>query len=120
MFKITKEFSFSASHQLNGLSEGHPCSRVHGHNYKVKVELKSWQLNDQQMVQDYGELKPIRDWIDSTLDHRHLNDVILGNPTAEEIAKFIFWSFAGSFPLLSAVEVSETDKTWARYESTDN
>jgi len=123
MFTITKEFEFSASHQLNELEEGHPCSRVHGHNYKVKVELKSNELNHKGMVQDYRELKPIKDWINSNLDHQHLNDIIPGpgNPTAENIAKWIYYRWNSrkcgpQFPLLSAVEVSETDKTNARYE----
>jgi 6-pyruvoyltetrahydropterin/6-carboxytetrahydropterin synthase len=116
MFKITKEFSFCASHQLNGLREGHPCSRVHGHNYKVKVELKSNNLDKTGMVQDYGELKPIKNWVDEKLDHRHLNEVIPGNPTAENIARWICFQWKPHFPMLSAVEVSETDKTWARYE----
>jgi len=116
MFTITKEFSFSAAHQLTQLSEGHPCSRVHGHNYKVKVELKSNDLDKQGMVQDYGELKPIKDWIDQTLDHKNLNNIVPRDPTAENIAIWIYSLWKSSFPLLSAVEVSETDKTWARYE----
>jgi 6-pyruvoyltetrahydropterin/6-carboxytetrahydropterin synthase len=118
MFKITKEFSFCAAHQLNELGEGHPCSRVHGHNYKVKVELKSNDLDSAGMVQDYGELKEIGNWIDEFLDHRNLNNVIPGNPTAENIAKWIFYKWKHIYPLLSAVDVSETDKTWARYEHT--
>lgn len=39
MFRITKEFHFSASHQLTGLPEDHQCARLHGHNYIVEVEL---------------------------------------------------------------------------------
>ncbi len=33
MFTITKEFHFSASHQLSHLPEDHQCARLHGHNY---------------------------------------------------------------------------------------
>jgi 6-pyruvoyltetrahydropterin/6-carboxytetrahydropterin synthase len=116
MFIITKEFSFCAAHQLNELRDGHPCSRVHGHNYKVKVELKSNDLDSAGMVQDYGDLKPIKDWIDERLDHQNLNDVVLGNPTAENIARWLYHELRPKYPLLSAVEVSETDKTNARYE----
>lgn len=121
MYTISKEFMFSASHQLKGLPEGHPCSRVHGHNYTVKIELKSKTLDERGFVLDYGELRPIKDWIDSNLDHRHLNDVMgVLNPTAENIATFIYYTFKRDFPLLFAVEVSETPKTNARYEQTDN
>jgi 6-pyruvoyltetrahydropterin/6-carboxytetrahydropterin synthase len=117
MYTITKEFHFSASHQLNGLRDEHPCSRVHGHNYVIKVELQApFLTEDTLFVQDYGELKSIKDWIDDKLDHRHLNDVIPGNPTAENIAYFIFHQWKRQYPLLSAIEVSETPKTNARYE----
>ncbi|MFI6697695.1 6-pyruvoyl trahydropterin synthase family protein [Streptomyces sp. NPDC050509] len=38
---ISKEFHFSASHQLDGLPEDHPCGRLHGHNYVVALELSA-------------------------------------------------------------------------------
>ena len=55
MNTISKEFHFSASHQLHGLKEGHPCGRFHGHNYIVKIFL-SGEPNKDGFVQDYGEL----------------------------------------------------------------
>ena len=116
MFKITKKFYFEAGHMLTGLTEGHPCMRVHGHSYTVKVILKSEGLNKDGFVQDYGELKPIREWIDSTLDHQNLNDIIPGQTSAENIAKHIFHKFKPQFPFLNAVGVQETKKTWAYYK----
>jgi 6-pyruvoyltetrahydropterin/6-carboxytetrahydropterin synthase len=53
--------------------------------------------------------------IDETLDHRHLNDVFLCNPTAENIAKELFKTFRVQFPQLTAIEVSETPKTNCKY-----
>lgn len=116
MFVITKEFHFSASHVLTGLRDGHPCGRMHGHNYIVKVELSSVSLNKDSFVQDYNDLSPIKDYIDSQLDHSHLNDIIPGQPSAENIAKHLYWKFKYHFPFLRAVEVSETPKTNCRYE----
>jgi len=52
MFKITKEFTFSASHQLFGLTKDHPCARLHGHNYVVEIELSSKELNSHGFVRD--------------------------------------------------------------------
>ena len=45
MYRITKEFHFSASHQLSHLPDDHQCARLHGHNYIVVVELASASLN---------------------------------------------------------------------------
>ena len=68
MYKIRKEFNFSAGHHLEGLPKGHPCGREHGHNYIVTVELITIELDSTGFVQDYGELKPIKEWIDTHLD----------------------------------------------------
>lgn len=116
MYTISKEFHFSASHQLKGLPDVHPCSHMHGHNYVVTVELQSDKLNDVGFVVDYRELDGIKQWIDNTLDHKHLNDVLPFNPTAENMAKHFFTIFKQLQPCVSAVVVSETQKTSARYE----
>lgn len=118
-FRISKEFHFSASHQLFGLPPEHQCARLHGHNYVIIVELKSDSLNEVGFVQDYGELKPIKDYIDKELDHRHLNNIFDFNPTAELMAQFLFKKFKAIFPSLVAVTVKETPKTTARYAAED-
>ncbi len=116
MFTIKKEFSFSASHQLEGLPPDHPCSRLHGHNYKIIVQLSSETLDETGFVKDYRELGIIKTFIDSELDHRHLNDVFPVNPTAENLAKHLYGYIKLKFNQLKSVTVKETDKTEARYE----
>ena len=116
MYKVSKQFTFSASHILDRLCEGHPCARVHGHNYIVTIHLRAEKLNEFGFVCDYKELDFIKEFIDSHLDHRHLNDVIPHHPTSENIASYLFEIFAEKLPELYAVEVSETPKTSAIYE----
>lgn len=118
MFQISKRFEFSASHQLMGLPDDHPCSRLHGHNYIVEIVLESSELNTVGFVRDYREMAIVKDFIDRNLDHRHLNDVINFQTSAENIAKFLYHQFAIHIPELVAVRVSETPKTWAEYRST--
>lgn len=119
MYQISKEFNFSASHQLVGLCDGHPCGRLHGHNYKVNVVLRSDELNEVGFVFDFGDLSPINRWINETLDHRHLNDVMPTSPTSENLAKFIFNKCGELLPGVPVFEVgvSETPKTWAVYRA---
>jgi 6-pyruvoyltetrahydropterin/6-carboxytetrahydropterin synthase len=116
MYIISKEFHFSASHVLNGLPDIHPCSRLHGHNYIITVFLKSEHLNSNGFVKDYRELDIIKKYIDEVLDHRHLNDQIPANPTAENIAKHIYNMARSYCPEVYKVSVSETPKTNATYE----
>jgi 6-pyruvoyltetrahydropterin/6-carboxytetrahydropterin synthase len=117
MYKISKQFSFSAAHSLYGLPDDHPCSRLHGHNYVVTIHLCSERLNPQGFVRDYNELKIVKQFIDNKLDHRNLNDILAPlNSSAENIAKYIYDEFINQLPELYAVEVSETPKTSAIYE----
>jgi len=116
MYRITKEFHFSASHQLSGLPADHQCARMHGHNYIVMVELSAVELNDYGFVRDYTELRPLKHYIDEEIDHRHLNDVFDHDlVTAEYMAKHFFDWCKGRWPETTAVKVSETPKTWAEY-----
>jgi 6-pyruvoyltetrahydropterin/6-carboxytetrahydropterin synthase len=116
-FLITKRFEFSASHQLEGLEPGHQCSRMHGHNYVVELELgaNDGELTSSGFVRDYGELSPFKEWLDQTCDHRNLNDVIEPNPTAENLAAWLYHVWQVEIPELTCVRVSETPKTWAEY-----
>lgn len=121
MYSIMKEFSFSGSHQLIGLPEDHPCSRLHGHNWRVRVEL-SEQPDNIGFVRDYRDLDTFKRYIDEEIDHRHLNEVIpappngsLNNTTAEHLAYYFYQWCRARWPEVVSVSVSETPKTWARY-----
>lgn len=118
MLTIRKRFAFSASHQLSHLPPEHPCARLHGHNYEVEFVLCASAPNEQTgFVQDYRELDIVKQYLDDRLDHRHLNDVFGDSrkTTAEALATTLFERFKSSIPLLVAVAVSETPKTWAEY-----
>lgn len=121
-YTISKEFAFSASHRLEGLPDDHQCARLHGHNYVVKVALTSDTLDATGFVLDYGLLSPVKGLIDGLLDHQHLNDVLppeVGNPTAENMARWLAKEVRHHVPLPPGVQVavaiSETPKTWATY-----
>lgn len=116
-YEIEKQFHFSSSHVLEGLPETHPCGRLHGHNYIAVFVLGSDVLNDVGFVVDYRELDRIKHYIDNNLDHRHLNDIFSFNPTAENIAKFLYDKTKYDIGMKEIIEVriSETPKTWASY-----
>ncbi len=116
MYRITKEFHFSASHQLSHLPADHQCARLHGHNYIVVVELAAAELDADGFVRDYSDLSILKRYIDDTLDHRHLNDVFGHEKvTSEFLARHFFEWCRERFPEISSVRVSETPKTWAEY-----
>lgn len=116
MYQIKKAYAFSASHQLRGLPDDHQCARLHGHNYIVEVVLEDKEVDRVGFVKDYGDLKPIKEWLDINFDHRHLNNYFEDvNPTSEIFAKHIYDYWKRDYPQLVAVRVSETPTSWAEY-----
>jgi len=119
MFSISKEFHFSAGHHIEGLPEDHPCSRPHGHNYVVTLVLSSDMLDDIGMVVDYGELNDFKRWLDATVDHRVLNDVLMPDyPTTAEFLAYFFYENCKQWEwgdFVTSVLVKETEKTSAIY-----
>lgn len=116
VYQIEKRFAFSASHQLITLPPDHQCSRLHGHNYAVIVTLESHDLNEHGFVVDYGDLAPFAQLLKEKYDHRHLNDLMVTPPTAENLARLFWYWCVGRWPQVIAVSVSETENTWARYQ----
>ncbi len=115
MFTISKQFHFCASHIIEGLPEGHPCGRLHGHNYIAEIILESDRLDQTGFVIDYNALKSFGAMIDNELDHHHLNDVLPGSTSAESIAYYLYQRAKVIWKEVVAIRISETPKTWAEY-----
>lgn len=123
MYQIRKSFTFEAAHQLRGLPERHKCGRMHGHSYSATLVLESESLDERGFVRDYGDISATaKTMIDHLLDHRTLNEVgerqniaELIQPTAENIARYLYTMFEDAWPELVAVHVAETRGTRAAF-----
>jgi 6-pyruvoyltetrahydropterin/6-carboxytetrahydropterin synthase len=115
VYRISKQFQFSASHILEGLPDEHPCSRLHGHNYSVELVLESETLSDVGFIVDYNELKEFDDLLRERYDHRHLNDVVSFQPSAELLARHFYLMAKERWPQLVRTRLSETGTTLAEY-----
>lgn len=120
MYRIGKRFTFDAAHHLPGLPAGHKCARVHGHSYTAEFVLAAGQLTPPGFVTDFGDLAPVRKYIDTTLDHHDLNEVLGAEPTCEAIAEHLASWFgdhiAETIPgRLETVRVWETATSWAEF-----
>jgi 6-pyruvoyltetrahydropterin/6-carboxytetrahydropterin synthase len=89
MIELTQEFGFDAAHYLG---QGAPDnSRLHGHSFYAEVTLRGDPDPKTGWLRDLGEVKAALEDIRGALDHRLLNDIEgLGNPTLENLARFIF------------------------------
>jgi len=103
--RLEVEFTFAAAHRLPRY-EG-PCFRLHGHNYKFFVALEGEVDPRSGMIADFGAVKQtVQEQVLSRADHRNLNDV-LDNPTAENIARWIWEALEGRLPGLAEVRLFE-------------
>jgi 6-pyruvoyltetrahydropterin/6-carboxytetrahydropterin synthase len=116
-FIVSKTFTFPASHQLSGLWEGHPCGRLHGHTYQVWLDLAAERLDGSGFAFDFHKLDPFQRYIELRFDHRHLNEMLAGNPTAERIAEHLYAAAERMFDQpVHAVTVWQDATCSARYQ----
>ena len=120
MYKISIETQISAAHLLRDY-EG-PCSRLHGHNWKILVVVMSNTLDKHGIAIDFLDLKNLTWEVVGKFDHNNFNiippfDKI--NPTAENIVKYFFEEIEKLLPSnasLKSIRLWETEKYAVEYE----
>ena len=108
MITCTRRVEFDAAHRV--MEHESKCKMLHGHRYVLEATFVAKDLDKLGRVIDFGVIrKELGDWIDENFDHNTIlsvDDKILGekisesikqkifylpyNPTAENIAKFLF------------------------------
>jgi len=111
---------FAAAHTLRDYPGA--CSRMHGHNWKVEVEVMAEQLDDIGMVLDFKHIRRTTHAVIERYDHQYLNEIApfdTLNPTAENIAATIHKAVAAQLNdgriSVHATTIWETDRACARY-----
>jgi len=114
--QLSRSFTFEAAHALPTFPEGHKCRRLHGHSFRVEVRVEGEVDQQRGYLIDYGDIKAACEPVRARLDHYYLNEIEgLENPTAENLARWIWERLKPGLPLLSAVCVHETCTTGCEY-----
>lgn len=137
--KIKRIETFSAAHRLHAseltdeenLELFSKCNTLHGHNYKVEVEVKGEIDRRTGMVMNISDLKKLIADVLVGLDHQNLNEIDYfksGNivTTAENIVCFLYNQLnakikelnrnLGLDVQLSSVVLHETDKNVVKFK----
>lgn len=86
---LSKTFEFDAAHSLYDYIG--KCKNLHGHTWKVEIRIITSELLEKLsdtfngILLDFSEISKIKE----TFDHKHLNEVININPTAENLVSII-------------------------------
>lgn len=135
MYILKKSFTFDAAHRL--ANHKGKCRNIHGHTYKVVVTLIGPELNDSDMLIDFGDISNlVRQYLDDHYDHALILDIdedklikallpfklklltVPGAPTAENMSKWLYEHFHPIFSncgLGLSIEVWETPTSSAEY-----
>lgn len=118
--KISQVFKFEAAHRLPNVPHTHRCHRTHGHSYRVEVVLNGPVDPHTGFVMDFFNVEEAFGVLLEKLDHHCLNEVPgLENPTAENIAIWIWQHAKPRLAQLSSVRVYETTDCWAEFDGPD-
>jgi len=123
MYSLKVISYFSAAHKLRDYHG--KCELLHGHNWKVEVEIKAKDVGKDGMVVDFKVLKSLLKECLERLDHCYLNECPpfdKENPTSELIAHYIFKTLKDKIPpttSLRKVSVWESETACASYWEND-
>jgi 6-pyruvoyltetrahydropterin/6-carboxytetrahydropterin synthase len=119
--EIFKEFTFEAAHRLPNVPQGHKCSRLHGHSYRVELHVSGPVGAESGWIVDFGDIREAFEPIRLQLDHYFLNEIEgLSNPTSEVLSRWIWRRVRPKLPQLSAVVVRETCTSGCIYRGEDD
>ncbi|MEN8801201.1 MAG: 6-carboxytetrahydropterin synthase QueD [Thiogranum sp.] len=111
---------FASAHTLRDYPGA--CARMHGHNWKVEVEVAASELDAMGMGVDFRVIKQAARDVAERLDHRYLNDLepfTRLNPTAENIAAYFYQELSAQLSndriRVHAVTLWETERACVRY-----
>lgn len=119
MHKITVNDYFSSAHQLRGYKG--KCEDLHGHNWKVEIDVIGPDLDEIGMLIDFKIIKEILKNAITGLDHTMLNNLSPFdkiNPSSENLAKFLYEKISKLLPTaikLSAISIWESENSKATY-----
>jgi 6-pyruvoyltetrahydropterin/6-carboxytetrahydropterin synthase len=106
---VFKQFTFEAAHRLPNVPPGHKCARLHGHSYRVEVHVAGEVGASTGWVCDFADIKAAARPVLDRLDHYYLNEIQgLENPTAENIARWIWRELKPRLPQLARIVLHET------------
>lgn len=87
-YTLSKEFTFDAAHNL--VHYQGKCENLHGHTYRLRVEVSGKPGNPDGMLIDFGILKElVGNLVINRLDHQYLNDIV-PQSTAEHLIAWIW------------------------------
>ncbi|MDR1304140.1 MAG: 6-carboxytetrahydropterin synthase [Verrucomicrobiales bacterium] len=113
---LSREFRFDAAQALTIFPEGHKCRRLHGHSFKLVVQVRGPIDADSGLLYDHAAIKQAVAPLLELVDHSYLNELPgLANPTIELMCVWFWDRLKDRLPGLDEIALWETPGAWCRY-----
>jgi 6-pyruvoyltetrahydropterin/6-carboxytetrahydropterin synthase len=115
-FALKRTYRFEAAHWLPAVPDDHRCRKLHGHSYRIVVEVSDQLDPECGWVVDFAVIDAASEPLIATLDHTCLNEIAgLENPTSELLALWLWQRLDAELAGLSAISVAETPDSCVTY-----
>lgn len=114
--EIKKSFEIESARFLPNLPKSHPCSKMHGHSFKLTFTFQGIIDPTKGWLLDYNEISTKLSPLIKKIDHTVLNKINgLENPTTEILCIWIFKKVKKIIPCCTKVTIKETADTECSY-----
>ncbi|MAQ43136.1 MAG: 6-carboxytetrahydropterin synthase QueD [Candidatus Marinimicrobia bacterium] len=115
--KIFRTYTVHSARFIPTLDSSHICSQMHGHTFKIIIEIDGPIDKKTGFVMDFYDLDLIIDnKIIKRIDHKVLNDIKgLNNPSSEFLSVWVWEQLIKDIPILSSITISEDNGTGVKY-----
>lgn len=110
MLELMKRYRVQAAHRRPHAAADDPESRLHGHGFSVELWVRGPVDPHYGWVVDFGDMTAAFKPLFNQIDHHLLNEVEgLDDPSAENIARWVYERLQPTLPLLHRVVVVESE-----------
>ena len=115
--EVYKTFAIESARSLPKLPDEHPCSKVHGHSFKITLTVEGEIDQTTGFVMDFSDIDSAFRPIYEIIDHAYLNDIKgLEDPSSENLCRWIWKQLSPSLKGLKQIEIKETESTGCIYK----
>lgn len=107
--RVWRAYRIHAAHSVGSFPEGHKCRKLHGHTYRVEIEVEGPLNMATGVIVDFANIDAAWREIGEPLDHSNLNEAIGNNATSEHLAIYLLAQLTQKLPWIKSVRVLETE-----------
>lgn len=108
--RIWKDFNLDSALRLKHAPVGHPLASLHGHTYRLRLQLTAPLDAVMGWALDFGDVKEVFKPVFKALDHHALHDIPdLPDTDAAHVAQWALAQARQRLPQLDRVDVFETE-----------